>query len=109
MAQQTIVQFVDDITGDVADETVRFGLDRVTYEIDLAAANAARLREVVAPFVQAARRVRPAAAAAAQVRSARADREQTRAIRDWARANGHQVADRGRIPSEVAALFEAAH
>jgi hypothetical protein len=37
------------------------------------------------------------------------DRAQTQAIRDWARRNGHQVSDRGRIPSTVLEAFNSAH
>ena len=37
------------------------------------------------------------------------DREQTAAIREWARANGHEVSERGRLSASVLAAFEAAH
>ena len=51
MAQQMTVRFVDDLDGSEASGTVDFGLDGRRYEIDLSEANAARLREALAPFV----------------------------------------------------------
>lgn len=101
--------FVDDITGEVADETVRFGFEGAAYEIDLAAGNAAKLREAVAPFVDAARRGRRDHPAKTTARPGRAGREQTQAVREWARKHGHKIADRGRIPGPVMAAFAAAH
>ena len=83
-----------------------FGLDGRTYEIDLNAKNAKALRDALAKYVAAARR--------AGGRSSGAKRRtqvgtSAREIRDWARSNGHQVPDRGRIPSGVRKAFEAAH
>lgn len=110
MAQKVQVVLVDDIDGGSADETVSFALDGISYEIDLSAANAAALRDAFASWVGHGRRVggrsrsgrRPAAARS----GARADGESS-AIREWARANGHTVNDRGRIPAEVRAAYEA--
>jgi hypothetical protein len=85
-----------------------FGLDGVTFEIDLVPENAARLRKVLDEFVRSGRRVggrkRSVSVGAAPVRG----REQTQAIRDWAKQNGHQISDRGRIPGNVIVAFEAA-
>jgi hypothetical protein len=110
MAQKTIVQLIDDIDQGVAEETVVFGLDGTTYEIDLSAKNANKLRDALAVYVANARRssrsaARPAATAR-RGRSARGDREQTQAIREWARKNGHKVGEKGRIP---ATILEAYH
>lgn len=114
MAQRTIVELVDDLDGTSSDDiqTVTFGLDGVTYEIDLNEDNASSLRDRMADFVAASRRTGGRArrgvtpiAASGTGRS----REQTQAIRDWARNNGHDVSDRGRIPSSVIEAFEAAH
>jgi hypothetical protein len=118
LARQTTVEFVDDIDGGRAEETVQFGLDGKEYEIDLSGRNAARLRKIILPYVDVARRsaqatVRPASAPAAAVaapigtRPARVDREQTQAIRDWARGKGLEVSRRGRIPAEIVARFHA--
>jgi hypothetical protein len=116
MAQKTIVQFVDDLDGTTNDsiETITFGLDGVTYEIDLSDANAGKLREELADFVGSARRIggrakhgtaSTVARATAANRSGRS-REQTQAIREWARNNGWDVAERGRIPANVVEAFE---
>ena len=56
MAQRVHVVLVDDIDGSDAGETVTFGLDGSTYEIDLNEKNAAALREALSPYVGHARR-----------------------------------------------------
>ena len=110
MAQKHIVQLIDDLDGVEAQETVSFSLDGTRYEIDLSAENAAKLRDSLAVYVANARRsTRPGAQANGRGRSHRADREQTAAIREWARANGHRIGDKGRIPSEVLEAYHAAH
>lgn len=111
MAQIHEVRLVDDLTGDSADETVEFGIDGKSYEIDLSAKNAGKLREALAAYVGAARKAttarrRGAAATAAPARRPSIDREQNQAIREWARKRGMKVSDRGRIPAEV---LEAYH
>ncbi|AXB45646.1 histone-like nucleoid-structuring protein Lsr2 [Amycolatopsis albispora] len=111
MAQKVLVSLVDDLDGSEAEETVEFGLDGVSYQIDLSADNAEELRDALAQYVEHARRAggrkrsggRPAAKAVA--RPATVDREQNQAIRAWARKNGYQVSDRGRIPSEVVEAY----
>jgi Lsr2 len=123
MAQQMTVRFVDDLDGSEASGTVDFGLDGRRYEIDLSEANAARLREDLAPFVGVARtaggrrsagrrsgRGRGArqSVAAAQNTAARSSREDTATIRQWARNHGHQVSDRGRISKSIMDAYQAA-
>lgn len=110
MAQQVLVSLVDDLDGQEANETVTFGLDGKSYEIDLSGGNASKLRDALAEYVAAARRpgserrrssgggVRPAGRAAV-------DREQSQAIREWARKQGMKVSDRGRIPADVQAAY----
>jgi hypothetical protein len=116
MAQKVLVQFVDDLDGSPGDDvsTVSFALDGVTYEIDLNEENASRLRDSLADYVESARRVggrvRRGTAPAAPARPADTrSKEQTRAIREWAKKNGYELADRGRIPANVIASFEEAH
>ncbi len=119
MAQQVNVKFVDDLDGSDAASTVSFGLDGKTYEIDLSDDNAAKLRDSLARFVGAARRSGGSATAGSHRtpkmtttsgrRPQPLDREQTAAIRAWARQNGHQVSDRGRIAKTVTDAFRAAH
>lgn len=100
MAQKTVVVFSDDLDGKAAEETVAFGLDGISYEIDLSGANAARLRNAFAAYVGAGRRIGPT-----RVRRvggpARTDREQFAGIRAWARGRGLMVSDRGRIPAHI--------
>ncbi|BBX88906.1 nucleoid-associated protein Lsr2 [Mycobacterium sp. NS-7484] len=112
MAKKVTVTLVDDFDGEAtADETVEFGLDGVTYEIDLSSKNAAKLRNDLKQWVEAGRRVggrrRGRAAGPARGRGA-IDREQSAAIREWARRNGHNVSTRGRIPADVIDAFHAA-
>src|SRR3954451_18011185 len=105
MAQQVNVKFVDDLDGTDAVGTVSFGLDGKTYEIDLSDDNAAKLRDSLAVFVDAARKSRGSATtrrgqkmtASSAPRPQSLDRDQTAAIRAWPRQNGHQISDRGRI------------
>jgi hypothetical protein len=102
------VTLVDDLDGSVAEEQVEFAMDGKSYEIDLSAANSARLRETLAPFVSAARRSggrRRSTATAAPARPG-TDREQNQAIREWAQQQGMKISERGRIPSNV---LEAYH
>jgi len=110
VAQIREIRLVDDLDGEVADETVEFGVDGKNFEIDLSTANAKRLRDALAEFVTSARRAggrrRGGGAPAAAVRRPSIDREQNQAIREWARKRGMKVSDRGRIPAEV---LEAYH
>lgn len=106
MAQRVNIVLEDDIDGGDATETVMFGLDGVTYEIDLSDRNAAKLRDSLTKYVTSARRTTSRAR-----RSARrgASGPSTAQVREWARSTGHQVSDRGRISAEIRAAYEAAN
>lgn len=110
MAQQTIVTLIDDLDGSKAQETVTFGLDGVEYTIDLSADNAAELRGRLSGFVERARRAggRKQRRQDAARKPATGDRETNQAIRDWARREGRQVSDRGRIPQDLIVAFKEA-
>jgi len=108
MAQQTTVTLTDDLDGTRAAETVRFGLDGRSYEIDLNKRNAAALRKSLSEFTAAARRVRGARAASKPVKDAEPVRIDAKTVREWAAANGISVSARGRIPSDVVQRYEAA-
>jgi hypothetical protein len=97
----------DDMDGGTADVTVSFALDGKAYQIDLSSDNAERLRDALQPYVAAAR---PAAAGprAARRSSAKALGESPAEVREWARANGYQVNERGRIPATILAAYRAA-
>jgi hypothetical protein len=107
MASRTIVELTDDIDGKKADETVTFAVDGVTYEIDLSAKNAKALRGAFDQYIAAARRGGRGARRTGGT-PARRDREQTQAIREWARASGYTVSDRGRISAEIVEAYNSA-
>jgi hypothetical protein len=110
MAQRTVVELLDDIDGDPAAETVAFAIDGITYEIDLSAQNADRLRTSVAPFVEKARKAGTLRAGrkgkGTPSRTANS-RERSAEIRSWAKENGIAVNERGRIPATVVQAYEA--
>ena len=115
MAQQTTVRFIDDLDGSDAAGTFDFAIDGRQYQIDLSDENAAKLHDALAPYVGAARKAggrgrgRVGRQAAVGDRPARSNRDQTSAIREWARVNGHQVSERGRIPKSVLEAYQAAN
>jgi hypothetical protein len=109
MAQKVVVELIDDLDGGKAEETVTCGLDGRAYNIDLSGKNAKALRKVLAPFVGSARRLgTPKAARGARKTTVRSG-PATQEVREWARSRGMQIADRGRIPADVTAQFQAAH
>jgi len=109
MAQKVQVILIDDVDGGPADETVTFALDGVSYEIDLSAANAAELRDAFARWVGHARKVGGRTARTRRGAGGRTPSGDSAAIREWARANGFTISDRGRIPANVKEAFDAAH
>lgn len=106
MAQRTQVLYVDDIDGSDAEGTVRFGLGGTDYEIDLSKKHADQFAQAIGPFIDAARKVPSSRRVARGWRVPRHDQSRVRA---WARDQGIKVADRGRIPADVLARYEAAH
>ena len=107
MARQIVEKLVDDIDGSEASETLRFGLDGAVYEIDLNSEHAEELRNALSRYVGHARPVR--ASARTVSRSNGHNRPSPAAVRTWAREEGIQVNERGRIPADVLARYEAAH
>ena len=116
VAQKVVVTLFDDIDGSEAAETIAFGLDGKSYEIDLSDQNIDKLHEALAPFIEHARKAggrsggrgRTRGQAAMVDKPARSSREETAAIRDWARQHGHEVSDRGRISKAVIEAYQAA-
>jgi hypothetical protein len=114
MAQRVNVVLVDDIDGSDAAETVTFGLDGVQYEIDLSTDNADKFRDVLAPYVGHARRSggrRRSSGGGGSRANGSTSRSGASAadIRAWARENGWDVPDRGRVSAEVREAYDAAH
>lgn len=116
MAQKTVVMLVDDLTGEVAENisTVEFALDGRTYQLDLTDENSTKLHDALSPYVNAARQIggrrrsgaRPGRAIKASRRAPGYNRETLKSIREWAKKNGYQVRDRGRLPAEVLQAWE---
>jgi Lsr2 len=108
VAERIVHQLIDDIDG----SEIEFSLRGASYQIDLSAANIAKLDKALKPYISAATKVRKSRGSrvkAAANGNGSASKEQLSAIRDWARKNGHEIADRGRIKTEVVEAFEAAH
>jgi hypothetical protein len=109
MAQRVQYMLVDDLDGTEAVETVSFSLDGVSYEIDLTASNAKKLRNDLASWVGHARRSGGRKSSRRGAAGGGARRGDLSAVRQWARKNGHQVSDRGRISAGVLAAYDKAH
>lgn len=107
MARKTQVILTDDIDGSEASQTVPFGLDGVAYEIDVNDDHAEQLREQLATWTSSGRRV--GGRKVGSRRAAGGDRERTTRIREWARANGQEVSNRGRIAGSVIEAYDASH
>jgi hypothetical protein len=111
-ARKTIVELLDDIDGKPAEESIAFSLDGVTYEIDLSAQNASKLRTSFAPYVDKARKPSASDSKVGRRRTG-ADtgttntREQSADIRSWAAQHGITVNARGRIPGQVLEAYKA--
>lgn len=119
MAQKVQVLLVCDLhDGEVeGTETIAYGLDGSSYEIDVCEAHAAEMRDAYAPYVGAGRRAGRSGGSTTPRRNGRSssrsagggDKNRVADIRDWARKNGHPVNERGRIAATVLQAYEAAH
>ena len=116
MARRIVHQLVDDLDGTVLEvgegETVLFSLDGTAYEIDLTDDNAAALRAALATYTAAARSIsssRSSSSSGAGARRRRTGQQDYSAVRAWAKSNGYQVSERGRVPASVLEAYEAAH
>jgi len=114
VAKRTIHVLVDDLDGGDAEETVKFGLDGIQYEIDLSKKNANKMRDLLSPYLSAGTKIgRGGVLAGGRTTAVRArggaggDRDQNRAIREWAQSKGIPVSDRGRIKQEVVDRYNA--
>lgn len=117
MAKYVHMWMVDDTDGETdATETVTFALDGVSYQIDLSAGNASKLRNSLRPWQHHSRQIHKPTNNKTVERSEkpakhtpRIDPSQTQAIREWAKANGYTVSPRGKIPAAVHDAFQTAH
>lgn len=108
MAQRVQVQLIDDITGEEAEETITFGLDGITYEIELTAENARQLREQLRPYLESGRRT-SGRAGSRQRSETPGSKDDVRRIRQWARENGYKLSDRGRISRGIVEAYRMAN
>jgi hypothetical protein len=106
MAQKMQTLFIDDIDGGEAEGTVRFALDGTEYEIDLSAKHSEELRNALEHYIGHARKV--SAARRGGRRGRKASSIDTMAVRTWARENGYDIKERGRVPADLVAKYEAA-
>ncbi len=114
MAQKIHIVLEDDLDGSEAEETVTFGLDGTSYEIDLNAKHASALRDALSSYVGHARKVtssgrRTKKASSPAASSANGTGPSAKEIREWARESGYDVPDRGRVSAEVREAYDAAH
>lgn len=102
MAQKIVTIYTDDLTGEESAEaaTHTFALDGVSYEIDLGHDSYDKLLEALAPFTKAARKTGKTRKPAAR-KTGGAGNQDTAEIRAWAKKNGYNVNDRGRVPAEI--------
>ncbi|MFN3340072.1 MAG: Lsr2 family protein [Dietzia sp.] len=112
MAQQFQVRYIDDIDGTELGEeanSLSFAFEGKEYSIDLSDENAEAFREVMAPYIDAGHRVTGGKSKPARKAAAKSASGDTKAIREWARENGFDVSDRGRIPADVMEAYAAAN
>src|SRR5215470_10330229 len=112
MARTVQVHLTDDLDGGQADETVTFALDGQAYEIDLSQGNATKMRSALRTYIDAGRKAGRGLTVSGRAgrrpgSSKASDRAQNKAIREWARSKKIKLSDRGRIPADVVARYEA--
>ena len=109
MAQRLVTTLIDDIDGGPGDETLTFSLQGQTYEIDLSKANAQKMLRAMEPYLAHARKNGGRRSVNGPLAGAGAGREQLAAMRKWARENGYEVSDRGRVSVTIQNAYHAAH
>lgn len=107
MAKKTFTHILDDIDGSEDAESLTFSYNNKSYEIDLSSKNKKKLEDALAPYIQAARSTGGARRSSGSSRGA--SRNDLAAVRAWAKDNGHDVSERGRVPVSVLDAYDAAH
>jgi hypothetical protein len=108
MAQKIQTLFIDDIDGGAAEGTVRFALDGTDYEIDLNSKHSSELRDALRKYIEHARKVGGAARRPGARGGRRSSAVDTMAVRTWARENGFEIKDRGRVPADLVVRYQEA-
>jgi len=109
MAKKIEVTVTDDLDGSENAETISFGFDGVTYEVDLAKKNRAKLERALAPFVKAGRKVSAHPRRRAGTGRSGGPSVDRAAVRAWASKQGLKISDRGRISAEILKKYESDH
>lgn len=109
MATQVTTTVVDDLDGSSNARTVSFSLEGVDYRIDLNSKNRAAMQKALKPYLEKATKVGRRTGSPRRSSVSSAKRNDLGAIREWARANGHTVSDRGRVSADIQAAYRAAH
>lgn len=108
MARTFIAVIKDDLTGEVVDEkdaeTIAFAVNGKSYTIDLGRKNAADFHKALDKYIAVATKVGNSRGA----KPARS-KEDLAAMREWGKANGFQVSDRGRVSAELKDAYNKAH
>ena len=109
MAKQTTVTVTDDLDGSANAKEVTFSLDGESWTIDLSAKNRNALEKALKPYIAKATNRAAAVRYPPEETAARGPRRDLAEVREWAKSNGHQVSDRGRISATVQEAYDAAH
>ncbi len=119
MAKRVIETLTSDLSGvDIPDDsaggTVEFAVSGSQYAIDLTEDELSTFNEILAPYVGSAQRLSRRGAAISKTTvsasgEGRRTKEQLTAIRKWAKQNGHEVSERGRVARPILDAFDAAH
>jgi len=108
MVRRIKEELIDDIDGSEATTSFTFAFEGVSYEIDLNDDNAEKFRDTITPWIEASAKVRKGGTSSAPAtRAARSGN--LGEIREWAKAQGHKVSHRGRVPQKILDAYEAAH
>lgn len=109
MAKTTITQITDDLDGSKDAKTYSFAWEGTEYSIDLNNKNFKALDKLLQPYIEAGQKVSRRPSSHRRSPSPSASRRHFSAIREWAKTQGLEVSDRGRIPRAIVEQYEAAH
>lgn len=108
MAQKIQTLFIDDIDGGEAEGTVRFALDGTDYEIDLNQKHTQELHTTLDKYVTHARKVGSTRRASRSAGRRSPGAVDTHKVREWAREQGIEIKDRGRVPADIVEQYRTA-
>ncbi|MEO7944462.1 MAG: Lsr2 family protein [Marmoricola sp.] len=106
MAKRIITQITDDLDGSKDAQTYSFAWQGNEYTIDLSKKNAKAFEKMLQPYIAAASKVTGRARSTAP-KSSKASRRDLAEVRAWAKENGFQVSERGRISAAVLTAYDA--